>query len=142
MKLLPRSWSTSKRRPRASQVLTAHLLQRNLPHWTSYFVKYSDVQNDQFSLSHFNWGVDGANYHVLRTGCFPFIKYHCSRRPWEDLTLENRIFTALKLINLGIPTLAYGMGALFLPKVTEVVTTEQGPVTIYFLYKEQEGAVN
>lgn len=36
--------------------------------------------------------VDGANYHVLRTGAFPFIKYHISRRPHEDLSLEDNFY--------------------------------------------------
>ena len=82
-------------------MLTLHLRKRCLPPWTSYFVRQSDVDNDQWGLSHFNWEVDGANYHVLRTGCHPYIKYHCTKRHWQNLDLENRLLGVIKIFNLG-----------------------------------------
>lgn len=133
--------SRYKLKPKASEVLTQHLRQRDLPEWTSYFVRYKSVVNDNFAMSHFNWRVDGENYHILRTGCFPFIKYHCSKRPWQDLKLENTIFTLLKVLNLGIPTLAYGMAACWLIKHEEIVRTNHGVVKIYFLMSEEKDAM-
>ena len=66
------------------------------------YVPYCDVHNDLWGVSHFNFEVEkDINYHVLRTGAFPFIKFHCSRRPWEDLKTENTLYCCLKIINLG-----------------------------------------
>ncbi|XP_071965613.1 uncharacterized protein C15orf61-like [Antedon mediterranea] len=128
-------------RPKSSEVLTCYLKQRNLPAWTSYFVRYSDINSDQFGQSHFNWDVEGTNYHILRTGCYPFIKYHCTKRPWQDLSIDNRLFGILKIVNLGIPCLAYGIGASFLITYKEVVKTSLGSVTILFLIKEDHNAM-
>ncbi|KAM9569153.1 uncharacterized protein C15orf61 homolog isoform 1-T1 [Salvelinus alpinus] len=125
-------------RPAASEVLTCHLLQRNLPSWTSFCVRYSVVTNDQFGRSNFNWAVQGVNYQILRTGCFPFIKYHCSKAPAQNLDYEDTFFSILKVINLGIPCFAYGMGCLMVITATETVQTSAGPVTVYFAFKEKD----
>ncbi|XP_004069657.1 uncharacterized protein C15orf61 homolog [Oryzias latipes] len=138
--LFPTSFSRSGPRPAASEVLTCHLLQRNLPPWTSFCVRYSAIHNDQFGLSNFNWGVRGSNYQILRTGCFPFVKYHCTKAPAQKLDFEDRFFTILKVINLGIPCLAYGIGCWMVIGARETVQTSVGPVTVYFAYKEEEGA--
>jgi len=128
-------------KPTSSDVLTSYLLQRQLPPWTSYFVKYQDIVSDQRGLSHFNWKVDNANYHILRTGCYPYIKYHCTQRPAENLSIDDYLFRTLKIMNLGIPCLAYGIAAQFLISHKEQVVTPKGQVTIYFLYKEDIGAI-
>ena len=132
--------SKFKEKPNASEVLTKYLLQRDLPPWTSYFVKYNDIINDQRGFSHFNWAVKGKNYHILRTGCYPYIKYHCTCRPHEDLTAEDSLFRIIKIMNLGLPCLAYGIAAEFLISHREFVETSKGRVTIHFLYKEDVGA--
>jgi len=128
-------------RPKASSVLTAYLKQCNEPPWTSYFIRQKDVSNDQWGRSHFNWTLDtGTNYHILRTGCQPYIKYHCTKRPIQDLSIENAFFNCIKVINLGIPTLMYGLGAVMLIKHTEQVKMPGAAIPIYFLYEEDKGS--
>lgn len=47
--------------------------------------------------------MDDVNYHVLRTGCYPFLKFHCSKCPYDQaLDSEDLFFTILKIINLGM----------------------------------------
>ncbi|KAK2588636.1 hypothetical protein KPH14_006403 [Odynerus spinipes] len=128
-------------KPLASEVLTSYLLQINEPPWTSYFVKYADVVNDQRGMSHFNWPVGNSNYHILRTGCFPYIKYHCTKRPRQNLSFDDKFFKAIKILNLGIPTLAYGLAATLLIRHEEIVRTPRGDVTIYFLEPEDKGSL-
>ncbi|XP_014233956.1 uncharacterized protein C15orf61 [Trichogramma pretiosum] len=129
-----------KSKPLSSEVLTCYLEQTSEPPWTSYFVRYADVRNDQRGWSHFNWTVGQSNYHVLRTGCFPYIKYHCSRRPKMDLSFDDTFFKVIKIINFGIPTLMYGLAATQLIRHSEVVKTPSGDVTIFFLLPEDKGA--
>ncbi|KAK7873578.1 hypothetical protein R5R35_009280 [Gryllus longicercus] len=128
-------------KPTASEVLSCYLNQCQKPPWTSYFVKYSSIYDDQWGLSHFNWPVGQSNYHILRTGCFPYIKYHCTRRPYADLQIEDTFFRIIKVINLGLPCLAYGLAATILIKHEEIVVTPHGSVSIYFLYKEDKGSL-
>ncbi|XP_071439755.1 uncharacterized protein C15orf61 homolog [Hetaerina americana] len=139
MTLLSRN-TVSSLKPKSSEVLTCYLEQLKHPPWTSYFVKYSSIENDQKGMSHFNWKVGNSNYHILRTGCYPYIKYHCTKRPIADLTVEDNFFRIIKLMNLGIPCLAYGVAAVFLIRHQEDVYTPKGIVTIYFLYEEDKGS--
>ncbi|XP_039432385.1 uncharacterized protein C15orf61 homolog [Culex pipiens pallens] len=131
-------------KPKVSEVLTAYLKQCNEPPWTSYFIKYRDVQNDHFGRSHFNWTLPhtGTNYHILRTGCYPYMKYHCTKRPLQDLSVEDTFFRVIKVLNLGLPMLGYGLAARFLIRHVELVEMGEGrsPVPIYFLYEEDKGA--
>lgn len=60
----------------------------------------------------------------------------------ENLTGENRLYTFFKIFNLGLPTLMYGLAAIFLIRHFEIVDTkERGLIKIYFLIKEDSGAV-
>ena len=88
-------------RPFVSEVVKNYIKLKNYPYWTSFFVKYSSVINDQFSFSCFNFQVDQENYQILRTGCYPFIKYHCTKTKSQNLYLQNKLFTCIKIFNFG-----------------------------------------
>ena len=101
---------------------------------------------------------------ILRTGCFPYIKYHCTKSTLIDndfyqgnsFKYQNTFFNCIKVLNLGnflallykyqlicvffkgIPTLAYGIVGSILITHTEIVHTPKGNVKIYFLYKENK----
>ncbi|XP_041970289.1 uncharacterized protein C15orf61 homolog isoform X2 [Aricia agestis] len=92
-------------------------------------------------MSNFNWKVGSSNYQILRTGCFPYMKYHCSRRKYEDLTSSDRFMRVIKILNLGIPCLLYGLAATQLIRHEEIVHTPKGNVTIYFLLPEHKGSM-
>ncbi|CAH1109776.1 unnamed protein product [Psylliodes chrysocephalus] len=128
-------------KPRASEVLTSYIEQCSEPPWTSYFIKYSSIVDDQWGKSHFNWKVGASNYHILRTGCFPYIKYHCTKRSHQNLDIDDIFFRGIKVLNLGLPCLAYGLAAIYLIKHTEVVKTNKGNIKIYFLYPEDKGSL-
>lgn len=80
--------------------------------------------------------------YLFYSGCFPYIKYHCSQRPkGDDLTFDNRLYTIFKCFNLGIPTLMYGLAAIFLIRHSELVYINRNvSIKIYFLLKENPGA--
>lgn len=131
-------------RPAASEVLSVFLRQTSYPPWTSYFIRYRSIRDDHFAQSHFNFDVDGHNYHILRTGCYPFIKYHCTKRPEADLRFENAFFRLLKVANFGLPCLAYGVAAKFLLRkgyIERVKLKDGRVVEIYFLIKEDTGSM-
>ncbi|KAF8367366.1 hypothetical protein PRIPAC_85195 [Pristionchus pacificus] len=74
--------------------------------------------------------------YLFRIGCFPYIKYHCTARPVEDLSKEDFFWRAITVANLGIPCILYGIAATCLISETEKVKVEQREIPIYFLIKE------
>lgn len=84
----------------------------------------------------------GANYHILRTWCFPYIKFHCTKSEIKDLSMENKFYELIKVLNLGIPLVLYGCAAIFLIKHDELVDVpgKDEKVKIYFLIPEDKGS--
>lgn len=83
--------------------------------------------------------VDGVNYQILRTGCWPYIKYHCTVMNVFDCTSINMIIRVSKLfIFPACP--AYGLAAFFLlqsrKKGTASYTFDGKFVNLYFLLDE------
>lgn len=68
------------------------------------------------------------------------MKYHCTKREEANLIMEDCFFRFIKVFNLGIPCLAYGIAATILITHTEIVRTSKGPIEIYFLYEEEKGS--
>ena len=74
---------------KSSELLCLYLSLHNYPPWTAFFILQSDIIDDHFPLSHYNFIVEnekknnGVNYHVLRTRCYPYVKFHCSKRPYQ-----------------------------------------------------------
>ena len=121
-------------------IFSSHLHQKNYPHWTSFFIKYSSITDDNHGKSHFNLNFgDNNNYEILRTGCYPYIKYHCTKKnPPNNLEFSNKFITILKYSNLFLPCLIYGVYASFLVRHVEVV--EEYGVELHFLIKEAENS--
>ncbi|CAD5206737.1 unnamed protein product [Bursaphelenchus okinawaensis] len=123
--------------PLASEVVAEYIRNRDHPSWTSFFLPYKCVQDDLYGEKHFNFPVDSCNYHILRVGCYPYVKYHCTKRAPQDLNLENNLFKVITALNLGIPCLLYGIAAIFLIKHTDYVHLKgQKPIPIHFLILE------
>jgi hypothetical protein len=123
-------------RIRSSAVLTAYIQHRQFPAWTAFYIKKRDIVNDQFGLSNFNWKVDGVNYHILRTGCYPFVKYHCTKAPYENLQTQNLFYGSLKLINFGIPLVLYGLAGLMFANHREHIVVQGTKIELRFWYEE------
>lgn len=78
----------------------------------NYF-QYSSVKDDQFGKSNFNWKVGKSNYQILRTGCYPYIKYHCSKKEEENLNISDTVMRGIKVVNLGEWGICYTVGTCY-----------------------------
>lgn len=102
-----------------------------------------DCENDLKGQTSFNFTLDtGSNYHILRTWCWPYIKFHCTKSEIKDLSMENKFYELIKKLNLGIPLILYGFAAIFLIKHEEIVNVPEtkAKVKIYFLIPEEKGS--
>ncbi|KAM3721105.1 Uncharacterized protein ACO02O_08952 [Dirofilaria immitis] len=88
-----------RRRPFASQIVRSYIQSRKYPTWTSFFLLYREIQDDNFGDKRFNFNIDGHNYCILRIGCYPYIKYHCTKEPWKDFNTENRLYKFITVLN-------------------------------------------
>ena len=118
-------------------MFSQHILDKGLYlHGQHFYVSQKDIKNDHFGMSHFNWSVDGTNYHVLRTGCWPFVKYHCTKAPYANLQAGNIFYGVLKLLNFGIPGFLYGIAGLLFTKHIDTVEINSKVIELKFWYKE------
>lgn len=70
------------------------------------------------------------------------MKYHCSLYEEVDVSAHDKLMRFIKVLNLGIATLAYGTSARFLITCREEVVTDKGSVTIFFLYPEDYSSMH
>ncbi|KAK6728275.1 hypothetical protein RB195_005737 [Necator americanus] len=84
-------------RPLASSVLRSYIRKRGHPSWTSYFVEYRQVQDDHFAEKHFNFEVDGHNYHILRQ-VYAFVVFEIKRVVLISSSSENYFYFLMYLI--------------------------------------------
>ena len=69
--------------PPSSLVLSCMLRQAGHPPLTAWYVGRGEASDDQWGKSHFNWEVDGVNYHVLRT-----VSTHAPTPPFPRTSLH------------------------------------------------------
>jgi hypothetical protein len=128
---------------RASEVLKLHLstcLSRDQS-WTSYFVKYSDIYDDDFGKSNYDVLVGDTNFQILRTGCWPYVKYHCTKTPSTDLQITDKVIRISK--TLAFPAcIGYGVAAFFLLRSPNHGSVQykfgNRQVVLYFLLDESK----
>jgi hypothetical protein len=125
--------------PSSLHVLEQHL-KRIKEKESSFYLSYFSVKNDLFGKSVLYVKENGKIFKVYRTGCFPFIKFFCildDNRCTKSLIKENYLLGALKVLNFGVSTLAYGIASIFLIRDSCFVTDDKtkSKVKIYFQYQ-------
>nr|XP_057931521.1 uncharacterized protein C15orf61 homolog isoform X2 [Doryrhamphus excisus] len=96
------------------------------------------------------WEVTSSMKHSTREDSIPevfngekknYFGHRVSTRMVVKRTLVPRLCRSLLSHGKpGIPCLAYGIGCWMVVGAAETVHTSIGPVTVYFAYKEEEGA--
>jgi hypothetical protein len=85
-------------------------------------------------------------YDVYRTGCFPMIKFFCNKTLHSNSSsaadaakFEDRLLRLIKIVNIGIPTLLYGIASMFLIRSCTCVSIAPNNqhVQVFFLYDQQ-----
>lgn len=129
---------TVQRRVPAERVLEACLRKQGLPWITSFFLDLDTCDGHALRWrSHFRVQVEKANYNILHVGCFPFIKFHCTRaESARSLVLDNILINCLKAINCGVPQIVYGCISWLLITRQETILVDGQILTVSFLRQE------